>query len=205
MALPNPNNSVSPFDIGTSEWANNVKANIDALSTAKGVELTGINGGTNSGVIITNTAGNVAVVKPFFETLTNGTTSRSVTNATTPQLVTGAYKFTNTANYSVKVAITASIMINQSASSGNPRARLDARSGPTTLITQFGGILYSDINVAFVRHCIQGVYTVPANTDIWFGLSMWSSTSGSNAQLTNSTSDVTDGYAPTIVGTIVAN
>lgn len=38
MALPNPNNAVSPFDIGTSEWANNVKANIDALSDGTGID-----------------------------------------------------------------------------------------------------------------------------------------------------------------------
>lgn len=35
--LPQPNNTVSPFDIGTSEWANSVKANIDSLASGTGV------------------------------------------------------------------------------------------------------------------------------------------------------------------------
>ena len=35
--LPQPNNSVSPFDIGTSTWANAVKTNIDSLATGTGI------------------------------------------------------------------------------------------------------------------------------------------------------------------------
>lgn len=35
--LPNDNNTVDPFEKGTSEWANNVKANIDALADGSGI------------------------------------------------------------------------------------------------------------------------------------------------------------------------
>lgn len=35
--LPQPNNTVSPFDIGTAEHMNNIKSNIDALASGSGL------------------------------------------------------------------------------------------------------------------------------------------------------------------------
>lgn len=189
MSLPNPGMDFVPFDILTAEELDNIVENIESLSDGVGLK---------NGVILPRS---LSPTVGFYAEFSNGVSTRSSTNSNSWQRTPGGYTLTNSSAVAVKVQVVGSVMMHATASSVVSRASLQRYNGST--MTTFGTNAYHTIGQGFLRHSLQGEFTLDPSASVEIGIAIKvDDSSGNYMEIANATTDLTAGFAPCVQGSI---